>query len=1220
MPTKLMSGLNKFSAFKKIIELTKPVLGSQEIWFKLGPQKVAVAKFDRSGKFPIWETKLKNSNDSKSRILTQKHHDAYKYLRSWSEKKSGGISFIPSQPQGFPLKNCIEVSDSIAVEFDDIPLEKQQILLDDFARITGLQPAYIIFSGNKSYHAHWKTNEHIDVEKIVYLRRLMAIALSSDYSIANIHQPLRMAGFLRRETGKEQTLIEWSDRTYQYEDFITRIKKYFSFVEIPFPESLSEDRWRKWKQELKKATPDTTVLTKPEPELFPAPPKRNVTIDYLNTNWQEIPLEKIISVDNQKILLGVESHRNETGFALAANLIAWDDWLSENNFAVVGDPYDIFIDYCRGCKQGGGWNQIEWDSIWKSARRINPQLSNDNPQLQVHFCLFYNNETYRSESIAAWMKANKISYLEPDREEYQAYIEREKELIEIETIQQNSEFFEWLINKVNKFGKKVFKGFKKSVSVSLPKTIEYDPKIPLPSVNDYQGKNPPRIIFDINQRHEVINKLRDKGWLTILDRSFMGLGKSHDMGLFENYQGTYWYLDLNHRNPTVRTVEENCFDLTVRHNGLFKDETRHTPLGQPHLIWAGEGAENPDIQSCCINAHLFNRLNQKGYLIDDFQQEEDNKINKICANCPFHKWKVTTPEGDKRAICASEVGDGYGFRYLRQIGLAHQRIRANINSLPGTSEYNYSDDIAVVEEAGLAIDGTTSVTADIKDLATKILEIYSYPELADLLKPLFDVIKAFLNGEIKLPYYGLNHEQIVSKLPLPPQNIEEIVQKVISITPCFEDIFINPDRVPSQEKQWRNAAKTANKYFNKIAKEETVNNISKLPSNFLLDLLEIWGGLKLGALRITANRQLIITKRAFRHGEILNEMAQTILLDATGNKKYLAQKLNISENAIIEIEQKLPSLKNVTLVNCHVDGLKSSQYSAHCLDKLTALKQYLEKLHPSIPVLGLKKYSSQLDLQGWWFKDNRGSNAFKSMTAMAAFGTPKINLGVAEDRYLTMCGDLEGFEDYYNSLIEAEILQLIGRPRAHLYPDRQFIIYLVNSEDYDFSYLQSKYGINVINRHGFELCPEAGNLKQLSQYKFLNSIASLYRNGSKATYRTIAKSSGLSSDYIKSLSRELGGIKTFKKWVFDLLDTYRSNTQINDIDRLLDDAKIKQWLKIDSADAIAECLSIIHDCGWENFRQYLEYFSLDIQTNIWGLIAPVVLPASFLEKLNFSTS
>ncbi len=85
--------------------------------------------------------------------------------------------------------------------------------------------------------------------------------------------------------------------------------------------------------------------------------------------------------------------------------------------------------------------------------------------------------------------------------------------------------------------------------------------------------------------------------------------------------------------------------------------------------------------------------------------------------------------------------------------------------------------------------------------------------------------------------------------------------------------------------------------------------------------------------------------------------------------------------------------------------------------------------------------------------NSKGFNDFDRCLPLVSFGTPQINLGAASDparirvaaRYLTLFGTLDGFEDYYKSLTQNEFIQLLGRMRAHRYPDEAFSFYLVGT-------------------------------------------------------------------------------------------------------------------------------------------------------------------------------
>ncbi len=165
---------------------------------------------------------------------------------------------------------------------------------------------------------------------------------------------MRMAGFFRREKGREQTLEYWSESRYSYEEFISGIKKYFAAKGIPFPEDISDARWRIYKRGRRDGNLDLSILTKPESELYPRYARMGVGcgvwgVDSLpptpyplppvsTTYTGSIPLHLALSKGNQFFLKGVESERNTIGFAVASDLIGCDERLRRDGYSVEGDP------------------------------------------------------------------------------------------------------------------------------------------------------------------------------------------------------------------------------------------------------------------------------------------------------------------------------------------------------------------------------------------------------------------------------------------------------------------------------------------------------------------------------------------------------------------------------------------------------------------------------------------------------------------------------------------------------------------------------------------------------------------------------------------------------------------------------------------------------------------------------------------------------------------
>ncbi len=438
--------------------------------------------------------------------------------------------------------------------------------------------------------------------------------------------------------------------------------------------------------------------------------------------------------------------------------------------------------------------------------------------------------------------------------------------------------------------------------------------------------------------------------------------------------------------------------------------------------------------------------------------------------------------------------------------------------------------------------------------------------------------------------------------------------EIAETEPEYQKIYVEPVKHQKWGQKWRASQSTANWVEEQVAREMTIENINNLPSNFLTDLLLVWSGLTSGAIRLD-HQGLKITTDDPTHGAKLRTMKQVVLLDATASQKVLCQSLGINRNSMIEIEQELPLLSNLTVVNLEMSGLKGNEYSDRALARLVALIAKLKKLHgDDLPILGLKKYWKALDLDGNWFNDNRGSNRFKAQQALLAIGTPRINLGVAEDEYLTLFGTLSGFEDYYQSLIDAEVTQLIGRPRVHLYPDTEFVIYIVGT-DQNLDYLK-QYGINVINRHAVEMTPEAGSKSQFAKWKLLRGMYSLVQAGQKITQQNLAHAASVSQSYLNELVKTWdGGWRKFKKLSESLRDTYRDSDKNWETFELKNEAKIKKWLGLEPIAALEDLAQIIINEDWKAYKVYAERYSGDVLSTAWGILALLILPQEVIDDL-----
>ncbi|MEC4869076.1 MAG: hypothetical protein SAJ11_23620, partial [Jaaginema sp. PMC 1078.18] len=701
-----------------------------------------------------------------------------------------------------------------------------------------------------------------------------------------------------------------------------------------------------------------------------------------------------------------------------------------------------------------------------------------------------------------------------------------------------SPFLDWFKHQLLSTSRR--KGFgwlvQNKTPVQPPKTYDWKPGQPLPTPQDYADKAPPIITFPEGTRLQLIHQLQQLGWTLALDRSWMGLGKSHSLGMLQPDPETHnkiWYLDSNHRNPSTDIVRDNFTDLPPRHNGLYKD-------AQGHLKRATtpEQRDNLAVAANCFQADLFLDLKNKGYQPEGHSGE----LNPICQKCPLS------------GRCATERGDGFGFRFERAVALKERRIRAHIDSLPHPDDYNYNQDVAIVEEAGRLLQGTKTFKAKWADLLQQFDEVEDeLPDVYPLISPLKKALRDILNGKVEQGNYGFNDAELRPHLPTPPEALNDLLEAILALQPNLADLIVEPDSVTGCGGQWRETGEFVRRYFRQQARTQTQASFSDLPHNALYQLLAVWGGLAQGALRVKGN-QVTVTVRDTRHQDYLNAFGLVLLLDATPHRGYMAQVLGRDAHQIIEIEQVQPKLDNLTIYNTHIEGLGSMVRSEKGLARIAAYKQAWRDIDPNVQFIGIK---GEPDIDGYWFNHNRGSNQFEGCSNLAIFGSPYANVGGLQDDYLALFGSLDGFEDWYRARVEAEIMQMVGRPRAHRYPDQEFVMDFVATGQ-DLSFLSERYGIKVINRQAFEFCPEAGTDKQISKWKIAQTARQFVRSGQRLVQRDIGQVVGLSQSHISSL---VGDWLNFKKLFVDLYS--QSNKNDNPEPDLLHHEGLRAWLELD---------------------------------------------------------
>jgi hypothetical protein len=645
-----------------------------------------------------------------------------------------------------------------------------------------------------------------------------------------------------------------------------------------------------------------------------------------------------------------------------------------------------------------------------------------------------------------------------------------------------------------------------------------------------------------------------KGWTQILDNSHPGLGKSYNAGqLTAGLFGVdkLIYQDANHRNPSTLPIETNFVDLPVRHNGFKLDPTRKTPTGSDFKLWTKAG-ETADTDGNCHRTYLFNAFRNKNFSSLDF---EESGISPICGGCSL------------KNQCRFASGDGFGFRFQKRTAIQnYSELRAHPDSTPVTLT-NAADQTFTVgrlwEEAGTLIKPVRNVDVNRGDFETTVGKLLLLePNLLSQLQPALLVLHQLFTQQLKsTDRYGFDDASIRALLPPFPtgldiEAIQQTVEPDLTFLEDLDSIDITQDKQLKKSAAARYAAKKVVKDSARTAGREFLD----LPNYWLPDFLEAWKGD--GSFQSQWG-VLSIYRRNPKHTELAKSAQFNIYLDATFKSHKLKFKLGIDDPVLI-IEQQRPDYDNLKVVNVTGLGKLPKNRSLPLSNRVNALKETLKKLCPTLGIIDWKQIATQAEGRTEYghFVDGRGVNRFSECDAIASFGIPYQNIGVLAAQYQVMTGEPVNLEDensafqkYLTDLIRAEIIQEIGRLRAHRRSNVELTFYFC--ADYDLNFLLNELpGVKLESVDAFQLCPEAGNASEQTGHAIVNALTQLWQSKQKITQPALANIAEISQAWVSRFTQRWGGWQHFKKLLLLLLDSLNSGSNKNLAD-LDDDEK---WL------------------------------------------------------------
>jgi len=275
----------------------------------------------------------------------------WKQIEHW-QNNGRGVYVVVNGASGGHTDADIKECRAIFCEWDDLELAKQ---FERWQQIGFLEPTFTVYSGDKSMQPYWVFNEPITVPQWRELQELLIEVMEADKSNKNPSRVFRLAGGWHIKPGREPVkseIVQDSAIRYSYQEL---------------------------RDCLLNLQPQMAISAPLQPPFLPPTVS---TTDQKLLRYKEItvPVPMPISLTcalgkSREFLKGVTTLRNTSMATLARDLIGVQTEFTQLRQTTNQDAYTLYIEACRQCSPGDGWNEREWEQIWNKAIRSNPKSS-----------------------------------------------------------------------------------------------------------------------------------------------------------------------------------------------------------------------------------------------------------------------------------------------------------------------------------------------------------------------------------------------------------------------------------------------------------------------------------------------------------------------------------------------------------------------------------------------------------------------------------------------------------------------------------------------------------------------------------------------------------------------------------------------------------------------------------------------------------------------------
>ena len=313
------------------------------------------------------------------------------------QRQGRGVYFVING--GGHKDEDVTVGRAIFCEHDHLAKDIQR---DLWKTLNLPEPTFQVDTGGKSIHSFWVFTQPIPISDWCELQRDLLEYVDGDRSIKNPSRVMRLAGCWHIRVNSELE-IRNSELRVNSEVGDGQLE-----VEYNQSRIISESGCTYTYSQLRSVIPSSVNSYQQPTEIRGNGHKSPLITDTsasLSTGncslitEQEVPLYQFLTKDDRALIDAgaVNGTRNSSGAKLARNLIGTSSRLDYLGIRFTGEPYQLFLAYCARCKDGNGWNEREWEAIWKSAQSNNPTASLTDDAL-INCAL-----AYGAPSVSAWI-------------------------------------------------------------------------------------------------------------------------------------------------------------------------------------------------------------------------------------------------------------------------------------------------------------------------------------------------------------------------------------------------------------------------------------------------------------------------------------------------------------------------------------------------------------------------------------------------------------------------------------------------------------------------------------------------------------------------------------------------------------------------------------------------------------------------------------------------